>query len=129
MDVGDPSNFARILDLYAGKHEVIASLISGNAFSDSEIAEAMKKCYEKTGYVLDPHGACGYLALKQLLKEGETGLFLETAHPAKFRDAVTEIIGCEIEIPRRLQEFMKGKKQSVEMSANFADFKNYLMSI
>ena len=129
MDVGDPSNFARILDLYAGKHEVIASLISGNAFSDSEIAEAMKKCYEKTGYVLDPHGACGYLALKQLLKEGETGLFLETAHPAKFRDAVTKIIGCEIEIPRRLQEFMKGKKQSVEMSANFADFKNYLMSI
>ncbi|MDE7420730.1 MAG: threonine synthase [Muribaculaceae bacterium] len=129
MDVGDPSNFARILDLYAGKHEVIASLISGNAFSDSEIAETMKKCYEKTGYVLDPHGACGYLALKQLLKEGETGLFLETAHPAKFRDAVTEIIGCEIEIPRRLQEFMKGKKQSVEMSANFADLKNYLMSI
>ena len=129
MDVGDPSNFARVLDLYAGKHEVIASLISGTTFSDVEIAEAMKKCYEQTGYVLDPHGACGYLALKQMLKEGETGLFLETAHPAKFRDAVTEIIGCVIEIPRHLQEFMKGKKQSVEMSANFADFKNYLMSI
>lgn len=129
MDVGDPSNFARVLDLYAGKHEVIASLISGTTFSDSEIAEAMKKCYEHTGYVLDPHGACGYLALKQLLRAGETGLFLETAHPAKFRDAVTGIIGNEIAIPERLQEFMKGKKRSVAMTSDFADFKNYLLNI
>ncbi len=128
MDVGDPSNFARVLDLYAGKHEVIASLISGTTFSDAEIAEAMKKCYEKTGYVLDPHGACGYLALKQLLKEGETGLFLETAHPAKFHDTVVDIIGEEIAIPERLQEFMKGEKQSVEMSSDFADFKSFLLA-
>ncbi len=128
MDVGDPSNFARVLDLYARKHEVIASLISGTTFSDAEIAKTMKECYEKTGYVLDPHGACGYLALKQLLKEGETGLFLETAHPAKFHDTVVEIIGKEIAIPERLQEFMKGEKQSVAMTSEFADFKNYLMS-
>ncbi|MDE6637354.1 MAG: threonine synthase [Muribaculaceae bacterium] len=129
MDVGDPSNFARVLDLYAGKHEVIASLISGTTFSDAEIAEAMKKCYEQTGYVLDPHGACGYLALKQLLKAGETGLFLETAHPAKFHDTVVGIIGKEIEIPERLQEFMKGEKKSVAMTSDFSDFKNYLMKI
>ncbi len=128
MDVGDPSNFARVLDLYAGKHEVIASLISGTTFSDAEIAETMKKCYEKTGYVLDPHGACGYLALKQLLKEGETGLFLETAHPAKFHDTVVEIIGKEVAIPDRLQEFMKGEKKSVEMTSDFSDFKSYLLS-
>ena len=128
MDVGDPSNFARILDLYAGKHEVIASLISGTTFSDAEIAVTMKECYEKTGYVLDPHGACGYLALKQLLKEGETGLFLETAHPAKFHDTVVEIIGKEIAIPKRLQEFMKGEKKSVAMTSDFTDFKNYLLS-
>ena len=128
MDVGDPSNFARILDLYAGKHEVIASLISGTTFSDSEIDVTMKECYEKTGYVLDPHGACGYLALKQLLKEGETGLFLETAHPAKFHDTVVEIIGKEIAIPKRLQEFMKGEKKSGAMTSDFTDFKNYLLS-
>lgn len=128
MDVGDPSNFARVLDLYAGKHEVITSLISGTTFSDAEIAETMKRCYEKTGYVLDPHGACGYLALKQLLKEGETGLFLETAHPAKFRDTVAGIIGKEIAVPGCLLEFMKGEKQSVTMTSEFADFKNYLMT-
>ncbi len=128
MDVGDPSNFARVLDLYAGKHDAIAALISGTTFSDAEIAETMKKCYEKTGYVLDPHGACGYLALKQLLNEGETGLFLETAHPAKFHDTVVGIIGKEIEIPDRLQEFMKGEKQSVEMTSDFDDFKSYLLS-
>lgn len=128
MDVGDPSNFARVLELYAGKHEVIASLIDGAAFSDSQIADAMKKCYEKTGYVLDPHGACGYLALKQLLKEGETGLFLETAHPAKFHDTVVGIVGKEIDIPKRLQDFMKGEKQSVAMSSDFPDFKSYLLA-
>ncbi len=127
MDVGDPSNFARVLDLYDGKHEVITSLISGATFSDAEIADIMKKCYDKTGYILDPHGACGYLALKQQLKEGETGLFLETAHPAKFRDTVEGIIGKEVAIPERLQEFMKGKKQSVEMSSDFSDFKSYLL--
>ncbi|MDE6479416.1 MAG: threonine synthase [Muribaculaceae bacterium] len=129
MDVGDPSNFARVLDLYAGKHEVIASLISGTTISDAEIAETMKRCYEQTGYVLDPHGACGYLALKRQLKEGETGLFLETAHPAKFLETVTDIIGKEIEIPERLQEFMNGKKQSVAMTSDFADLKSYLLQL
>ena len=99
MDVGDPSNFARVLDLYGGSHEAIASMISGATFTDAQIAEAMKVCYDSTGYVLDPHGACGYLALKQLLKPSETGVFLETAHPAKFRDTVSQIIGKEIEIP------------------------------
>ena len=128
MDVGDPSNFARVLDLYEGKHEVIASLIAGTTFSDAEISDAMKKCHEKTGYVLDPHGACGYLALKQLLKQGETGLFLETAHPAKFRDTVVNIIGEEIDVPDRLRKFMKGEKQSENMSSVFPDFKSYLLS-
>ncbi len=129
MDVGDPSNFARVVDLYAGNHNAITALISGATFSDREIAEVMKECFDKTGYVLDPHGACGYLALKPQLKDGETGLFLETAHPAKFLDTVTEIIGTEIPIPQRLQEFMKGEKQSIAMAPNFTDFKHYLMNV
>lgn len=128
MDVGDPSNFARVLDLYGGSHEAIASMISGATFTDAQIAEAMKVCYDSTGYVLDPHGACGYLALKQEMKPGETGVFLETAHPAKFRDTVSQIIGKEIEIPDKLKEFMKGEKRSVAMGSDFAAFKEFLLS-
>ena len=135
MDVGDPSNFARILNLYSdnGKltpeetHQRITSLISGATYSDEQIAETMRQCYADTGYVLDPHGACGYRALKEQLKPGEVGIFCETAHPAKFKEKVDAILGTDIAIPERLQAFMKGEKQSVSMSKDFAAFKAYLM--
>ena len=129
MDVGDPSNFARILDLYKSSHAEICNHISGATYSDDEIAATMKKCYEQTGYVLDPHGACGYQALKDNLKEGETGVFLETAHPAKFKEKVDAILSTDIEIPTRLADFMKGKKQSLEMAADFSAFKQFLLSV
>ena len=129
MDVGDPSNFARILDLYKSSHTEICNHISGATYSDDEIVATMKKCYEKTGYVLDPHGACGYQALKDNLKDGETGVFLETAHPAKFKEKVDAILSTDIEIPTRLADFMKGKKQSLEMAADFASFKQFLLSV
>ena len=128
MDVGDPSNFARILDLYKSSHAEICNHISGATYSDDEIAATMKKCYEQTGYVLDPHGACGYQALKDNLKEGETGVFLETAHPAKFKEKVNAILSTNIEIPTRLADFMKGKKQSLEMAADFSAFKQFLLN-
>ena len=127
MDVGDPSNFARIYDLYGKSHARISQLISGATYSDEQIAETMRQCYNETGYVLDPHGACGYRALKEGLREGEIGVFCETAHPAKFKEKVDAILGTDIEIPARLRAFMDGEKQSVEMSKNFADFKQYLM--
>ena len=127
MDVGDPSNFARIYDLFKGSHEQITALISGATYTDDQIRETMKACHEKTGYTLDPHGACGYRALKENLKPGEIGVFLETAHPAKFKEKVDDIIGGDVEIPARLAEFMKGKKQSIEMTKEFDDFKAYLM--
>ena len=129
MDVGDPSNFARILDLYKSSHTEICDHISGATYSDDEIAATMKKCYEQTGYVLDPHGACGYQALKDNLKDGETGVFLETAHPAKFKEKVDAILSTDIEIPTRLADFMKGKKQSLEMAADFSAFKQFLLSV
>ena len=129
MDVGDPSNFARILDLYKSSHAEICNHISGATYSDDEIAATMKKCYEQTGYVLDPHGACGYQALKDNLKEGETGVFLETAHPAKFKEKVDAILSTDIEISTRLADFMKGKKQSLEMAADFSAFKQFLLSV
>ena len=127
MDVGDPSNFARIYDLYGKSHQRISQLISGATYSDEQIAETMRQCYNETGYVLDPHGACGYRALKEGLREGEVGVFCETAHPAKFKEKVDAILGTDIEIPARLRAFMDGEKQSVEMSKEFADFKQYLM--
>ena len=127
MDVGDPSNFARIYDLYKGDHAAITSLISGATYQDDQIAQTMRECYEATKYVLDPHGACGYQALKDLLQSDEVGCFCETAHPAKFKEKVDAILSTDIEIPARLQAFMKGTKQSVEMTKEFADFKAYLM--
>ena len=128
MDVGDPSNFARIYDLYKGDHKAITSLISGATYKDEQIRQTMRECYAETGYVLDPHGACGYQALKDLLQPGEVGVFCETAHPAKFKEKVDDILGTDIEIPQRLQDFMKGTKQSIAMSKDFADFKAFLMA-
>ena len=128
MDVGDPSNFARIYNLYNRSHEAICAEISGATYTDEQIACTMRECLKETAYQLDPHGACGYRALQELLHEGEIGFFLETAHPAKFKQVVDEICGTDIEIPARLQAFMKGEKQSVSMSKNYADFKAYLMS-
>lgn len=127
MDVGDPSNFARIYDLYNGSHDKISSIISGATYTDDEIKAAVKQCFKDNGYILDPHGACGYQALKDNLKKGETGVFCETAHPAKFKDTIEKIIDKEIEIPQRLSDFMKGKKQTVELSNKFDDFKTFLL--
>ena len=125
MDVGDPSNFARIIDLYSREdlrndsnkehstHEVITALISGATYTDEQIKETMRQCHQSTGYILDPHGACGYQALKDNLMPGEIGVFCETAHPAKFKEKVDAIDNIDVEIPERLAAFMKGKKQSI----------------
>ena len=136
MDVGDPSNFARIINLYSENnklspeetHERITSLISGATYSDDQIRQTMRQCYEETGYILDPHGACGYQALADGLKPGEVGVFCETAHPAKFKEKVDDILGIDVDIPARLRAFMQGQKQSVPMTKDFADFKQYLMN-
>lgn len=128
MDVGDPSNFARILALYEGSWERIKTDISGATYTDDQIRTTMKACHEATGYVLDPHGACGYQALKEQLADDEVGVFLETAHPAKFKEKVDDILGSDIAIPQRLQDFMLGQKQSVELPNSFDAFKSFLMT-
>ena len=128
MDVGAPSNFARILDLYKGSHEAICKDISGAAYTDGQITETICECLSDTGYQLDPHGACGYRALQEGLKPDETGVFLETAHPAKFKETVEQITGKPVEIPAKLAAFMKGTKQSVSISNDFTDFKLYLLN-
>lgn len=138
MDVGDPSNFARIVNLYGGgqnnavkitpeqAHEAICAEISGATYSDEQIKDAMVACLKDNGYICDPHGACGYQALVEGLKPGEVGVFLETAHPAKFKDTVEPIIGQTVAIPSTLQKFMEGIKQTQPMTKEFADFKALL---
>lgn len=128
MDVGDPSNFARILDLFAGDHKRISSLISGATYSDGQIRRTMRECYEQNGYILDPHGACAYRALAEGLRPGETGVFLETAHPAKFKDTVEKAIGAEVAIPAPLAAFMQGEKSTTQVSAEYSDFRQLLLS-
>lgn len=127
MDVGDPSNFARVLDLYGHSHDAISGEISGATYSDEQISQTVKDVYAKTGYLLDPHGACGYQALADGLKADETGVFLETAHPAKFLDTVEKIIGEKVSIPEKLQAFMKGEKQSIGIKNSFEEFKHLLL--
>ena len=136
MDVGDPSNFARIINLYSENnklspedtHKRITSLISGATYSDDQIRQTMRQCHEATDYVLDPHGACGYQALADGLEPGEVGVFCETAHPAKFKEKVDDILGIDVDIPARLRAFMLGEKQSTPMTKDFADFKRYLLA-
>ena len=128
MDVGDPSNFARIYTLFNGSHQAITELISGATYTDDIIRNTMQECYASTRYVLDPHGACGYKALKEQLQPGETGIFLETAHPAKFKEKVDDILSTKIDIPQRLAAFMQGTKQSIPMNKKFETFKQFLMN-
>lgn len=128
MDVGDPSNFARILDLYNNNYNDIRAEISGAWFNDDKIRNTIEVTFEKTGYILDPHGACGFRALLEGIEKDENGVFLETAHPVKFKDTVEPLIHHHINIPARLSEFMSGSKQSIELGKDFAGFKSYLMN-
>ena len=128
MDVGDPSNFERIVDLYNHSHQAIAADVAGYRYSDEEIRKAISSVYDSTGYLLDPHGACGYMALKEDLKEGEQGVFLATAHPAKFKETVEESMGGTIEIPQGLQQFMHREKRVETCSADYENFKTLLLN-
>ncbi len=128
MDVGDPSNFARVLDLYGHDHQRVCDHISGCTYSDDQISETLRDTLTQTGYQLDPHGAVAYRALREYLRPGETGIFLETAHPAKFKETVEAITGHDVRIPGKLADFMRGTRQSVPMPADFDSFKQFLLS-
>lgn len=130
MDVGNPSNFARMLALYQHDAAALQRDITGFAFSDTETHEQMKATYAAQGYLLDPHGAVGLLGLKQFLAHNpsKTGCFLETAHPAKFNDVVDKAVNFATPMPPALEQFMKGKKVSLAMSADFASFKKLLLA-
>lgn len=127
MDVGAPSNFARILDLYNHSHKKIAEKIKGYRYSDEEIREVIDNVYRETGYLCDPHGACGYQSLVEYLSENEVGVFLETAHPAKFTETVESVIGNgKVELPLKLKEFMRGTKRTQTLDSSYEEFRKYL---
>jgi threonine synthase len=127
MDVGDPSNFARILDLYGGDWDAIRAFLSGYSVDDETILSTIRDCRWQTGYILDPHGACAYKALTEGLADGENGLFCETAHPAKFKDTVEKATNQSVGIPDRLAAFLRGEKKSVPLPADFKAFKDFLV--
>lgn len=132
MDVGNPSNFSRLLDLYNGDFEAIKREVNGYSFTDDETSTAMYDVLRANGYLLDPHGAIGYLGVKRYQEEtGEsfTGIFLETAHPGKFREVVEEAVAGEMQLPTALEKFQKGTKQSIRISSDFASFKELLVTL
>ena len=129
MDVGAPSNFARILDLYNHTHTDIIEVVKSVTYSDEQIRETIQEVYDEYDYLCDPHGACGFRSLEETLKDEEIGVFLETAHPAKFVETVEGVIGKEnVEIPDKLLAFMKGEKKSIQLNKDFASFKSYLLT-
>jgi len=131
MDVGNPSNFVRIQSLYNGNIEKLLNDVSGFSFNDSQTINAIKGVYKKYNYVMDPHGAVGYLGLQNYLlqlNEKVNGIFIETAHPAKFFDSVEDAIRKKVEVPENLNAVLHKEKNSVKLPASFSSFKKFLLS-
>ncbi len=130
MDVGNPSNFSRLLELFDRDASKMGEVITGYAFDDAETASCMHQVYHTNGYLLDPHGAVGYLGLKKYLTDKEVkGVFLETAHPAKFKSVVEAAIHEEVKIPETLQKFMQREKQSIPCGGDYLSFHDLLKQI
>ena len=129
MDVGNPSNFIRILEIFHHQFPDLAKNLSSYSISDEETMATIKEVYERSSYLLDPHGAVGYLSLKRFLQFHPTrkGIFLETAHPVKFPDAVEKATSSKIDIPSSISLLMKSEKKSIKMNASYQTFKNFLL--
>lgn len=128
MDVGNPSNFVRMLDLFDNDHQKLNALITGYRFTDDETKAAMRYVSHDHEYVLDPHGAVAYLGLRRYMEKhaGVHGIFLETAHPAKFKETVDQTLNTGIQIPDRLAQFISKEKKAIPMKNSFADLKTFL---
>ncbi|WP_339903164.1 threonine synthase [uncultured Cyclobacterium sp.] len=130
MDVGNPSNFYRLLALFGGDEEKLKEKVQGCFYSDESTNEAMVKVKTETGYTMDPHGAVAYLGLKAFMDKqpgNYQGVFLETAHPGKFRSTVEDALGEVLVLPERLAAFMQGEKKVTFMENDYEQFKKYLL--
>jgi threonine synthase len=129
MDVGDPSNFIRIQQIYGNEFELIRENLSSYSFSDDQTRNAMKYVFEKTGYILDPHGAVGYLGLESFRKNKPDwqGIFLETAHPVKFLEVIEPVINQKIDYPPQIQEVINKTKKSLVIS-DYNELREYLLN-
>lgn len=128
MDIGNPSSFVRIQELFHNNLEALKSAFSSYSFSDDETRKMMKELYNNYGYVADPHGAVGCLGLKKHgLKDNEFGIFLETAHPVKFLDIVEETIPIKVEIPKQIQKVINNQKVAIKIT-NYQGLKDFLMN-
>jgi len=129
MDVGNPSNFVRIQELYDYSWKKIKEDIKAFSFTDEQTRKIITEVYNETNYTLDPHGAVAYLGLSEYLKENETsGIFLETAHPAKFYETVEKQIPEKVNIPERLKSYLEKEKKSIEISNSLDDLKGVLLN-
>jgi threonine synthase len=127
MDVGNPSNFIRIKELFNNDLETLKNAFSSFSFTDDETRSTMKEIYKSSGYVADPHGAVGYLGLKKYgLSENEFGVFLETAHPVKFLDVVESTLPVKVEIPEQIKKVIDNKKVALK-ARNYQDLKDFLL--
>ena len=129
MDVGNPSNFIRILEIFHHQFPDLAKALSSYSISDEETMTTIKEVYEDTNYLLDPHGAVGYLSLRKFLQThpGRKGIFLETAHPVKFPDAVEKAIGNKIQVPASIASIMGMENKSIKMGVSYESFRNFLL--
>ena len=128
MDVGNPSNFVRILEIYKNDISELKKHLSSYSFTDNETREAMKLIKENSNYIADPHGAVGYLGLKKYLETNNAqGIFLETAHPVKFLDVVEPVINETIELPTQIKEVIYKEKVSIKIS-NYEELKAFLLN-
>jgi threonine synthase len=130
MDVGDPSNFVRMLELFGHEFSLLTEMISSYSISDDETQEIILRIKKQYGYLADPHGAVGFAALEKYLAGHSTdkALFLETAHPVKFYDVVEPLIGEKINIPQRIRGIMDKEKVSTKISTYYTEFKDFLLN-
>jgi threonine synthase len=131
MDVGNPSNFVRILEIFHHRFDDLKNVLSSCSITDAETKETLQKVYKNEGYLLDPHGAVGYLALQQYLQNNpeEKGIVLETAHPVKFYDVVEPIIGEAVPIPASVQQQLALQKKSTKINADTDLLKQFLLAL
>ena len=129
MDVGDPSNFIRVLELFDHKYDDLKEVFSAYSFDDVQTKAAIIEIYKHSGYVMDPHGAVGYLGVQEFLKINSDyfGVFLETAHPVKFLNTVEEVIAEKVEVPSSIKSLFDKKKKSLQID-NYEDLKGFLLS-